>query len=170
MLSPSAPAAHSSCSRSATGCSSVWKVGSPTLRDGTIRSAEIWKRFRADVRSTYLQDELSRAVNRLRGSYSSRGWRWVLRDISFQVEPATSVGLVGANGSGKSTLLKLLARVMYPTAGRVEASGRVGALIELRAGMHPNLSGRENIFFTGSMMGLRRREVAKRLDEIVAFS
>src|SRR4029077_9620364 len=93
-----------------------------------------------------------------------------LRDISFQVEPATSVGLVGANGSGKSTLLKLLARVMYPTAGRVEASGRVGALIDLRGGMHPNLSGRENIFFTGSMMGLRRRDVAKRLDEIVAFA
>jgi ABC-type polysaccharide/polyol phosphate transport system ATPase subunit len=140
------------------------------LRSGTIRAVEIWKRFRADVRSTYLQDELARAVARLKRSYSSRGWRWVLRDISFDVEPGSALGLVGANGSGKSTMLKILSRVMDPTAGRVDVTGRVGALIEIRAGMHPNLTGRENIFFTGSLMGLPRREVARRLDEIVAFA
>jgi ABC-type polysaccharide/polyol phosphate transport system ATPase subunit len=145
-------------------------VGSPTLRSGTIEATEIWKRFRADVRSTYLQDELARAMNRLKRNYSSRGWRWALRDISLSVEPGSSVGLIGANGSGKSTLLKILARVMQPTAGRVTVEGRVGALIEIRAGMHPNLSGRENIFFTGSIMGLPRREVARRFDEIVAFA
>jgi len=140
------------------------------LRKGSIRATEIWKRFRADVRSTYLQDELSRAINRLKKSYSSRGWRWALRDINLDLEPGSSTGLFGANGSGKSTFLKVLSRVMDPTAGRVQVEGRVGALIELRAGMHPNLSGRENIFFTGTMMGLSRREVAKRLDEIVAFA
>jgi ABC-type polysaccharide/polyol phosphate transport system ATPase subunit len=140
------------------------------LREGTIRVQEIWKRFRADVRSTYLQDELSRAVNRLKKSYSSKGWRWVLRDISLEIEPGASVGLFGANGSGKSTLLKILSRVMDPTAGRLDVVGRVGALIEIRAGMHPNLSGRENIFFTGSLMGLSRKDVARRLDDIVDFA
>jgi ABC-2 type transport system ATP-binding protein len=140
------------------------------LPDGTIRVQEIWKRFRADVRSTYLQDELSRAVRRLKRSYSSEGWRWVLEDINLDIQPGESVGLFGANGSGKSTLLKILSRVMDPTAGRLEVLGRVGALIEIRAGMHPNLSGRENIFFTGALMGLSRREVARRLDDIVDFA
>ena len=143
---------------------------SQTLRSGTIRATEIWKRFRADVRSTYLQDELVRAVNRLKKSYSSRGWRWALRNIDFHLEPGSALGLVGANGSGKSTLLKILARVTDPTAGQIKVAGRLGALIEIRAGMHPNLSGRENIFFTGSLMGLPRREVAKRLDDIVGFA
>jgi ABC-type polysaccharide/polyol phosphate transport system ATPase subunit len=140
------------------------------LPSGTIRATEIWKRFRADVRTTYLQDEFSRAISRLKKSHSSRGWRWALRDINLDLEPGSATGLFGANGSGKSTLLKILSRVMYPTAGRVQVEGRVGALIEVRAGMHPNLSGRENIFFTGTMMGLSRREVSVRLDEIIAFA
>jgi ABC-type polysaccharide/polyol phosphate transport system ATPase subunit len=119
----------------------------------------------------YIQDEIARTINRLKRNYASEGlWRWVLRDVDFGIEPGASLGIVGANGSGKSTLLKILARVMDPTAGSVRVGGRVGALIELRAGLHPNLTGRENIFFTGTLMGLRRREVAKRLDEIVAFS
>jgi ABC-2 type transport system ATP-binding protein len=80
------------------------------------------------------------------------------------------VGLVGANGSGKTTLLKVLNRVMYPTVGRVRVTGRVGALIALSASIHPNLTGRENITLTGSLMGLRRRQVAERFDEIVAFA
>ena len=119
----------------------------------------------------YIQDEIARTINRLKRNYASEGlWRWVLRDVDFGIEPGGSLGIVGANGSGKSTLLKILARVMDPTAGSVRVGGRVGALIELRSGLHPNLSGRENIFFTGTLMGLRRREVAKRLDEIIAFS
>jgi ABC-type polysaccharide/polyol phosphate transport system ATPase subunit len=77
---------------------------------------------------------------------------------------------VGANGAGKSTLLKILSRVMYPTAGEVRVSGRVGALIEVRAGISPLLTGRENIFLTGSIMGLKRKDVAKRFDEIVEFA
>ena len=140
------------------------------MPDGTVAVTEVWKRFRADARSIYLQDEIARTINRLKRNYSSQGWRWVLRNVDLTMEPGSSLGIVGANGSGKSTMLKILARVMDPTAGSVNVAGRVGALIELRAGLHPNLSGRENIFFTGSLMGLRRREVAKRLDEIVAFA
>jgi ABC-2 type transport system ATP-binding protein len=139
------------------------------LRNGTIQATEIWKRFRADTRATYLQDEISRLVNRAKGRQDN-GWRWVLRDIEISSEPGSSLGLVGANGSGKSTLLKILTQVMYPTAGSVKVAGRVGSLIELRAGMHPNLTGRENIYLTGSLMGLKRRRVAERFDEIVAFS
>ena len=89
---------------------------------------------------------------------------------SVQVAPGESVGLVGANGSGKSTLLKILARVMYPYAGDVSVGGRVGALIEVRAGIHPDLTGRENVFLYGSLLGLPRRDVARRFDEIVAFA
>jgi len=94
----------------------------------------------------------------------------VLRDVSFDVRPGESVGLVGQNGAGKSTLLKLLVRVMYPYAGSVEVAGRVGALIEVRSGIHPDLTGRENAFLTGSLLGLKRREVTRRFDDIVAFA
>src|SRR5207245_9885275 len=120
--------------------------------------------------STDAQAGAALAISRLNKSAPSRGWRWVLRDINIHVEPGKAIGLVGANGSGKSTLLKILSRTMDPTAGRMEVAGRIGALIEIRAGMHPNLSGRENIFFTGSLMGLSRREVAKRFDDIVGFA
>ena len=140
------------------------------MRDGTIRAIEIWKRFRSDSRGLYLQDELGRAIDRLRGSRSGSRWRWVLREIDFEAQPGESIGLVGANGSGKSTLLKILTQVMYPTAGRVEIAGRVGALIQLTAGLHPNLTGRENVFLTGSLMGLPRREVARRFSAIVEFA
>ena len=77
---------------------------------------------------------------------------------------------MGANGAGKSTLLKLMARVMYQTAGQVDIAGRVGALIDIRAGMAPLLTGRENIYFTGTLMGLKRKEIARRFDEIVEFA
>ncbi|MGH9120048.1 MAG: ABC transporter ATP-binding protein [Acidimicrobiales bacterium] len=99
-----------------------------------------------------------------------RGWRWALEDVEMVARPGESVGLVGINGSGKSTLLKILTRVMYPYAGRVEVSGRVGALIEVRAGIHPELSGRENIHLYGTLLGLSRRHVASHFDEIVNFA
>jgi ABC-type polysaccharide/polyol phosphate transport system ATPase subunit len=129
----------------------------------------VWKRFRVDNRPTYLADQVGRATDRLRGKKSS-GWRWVLREIEFRAEPGESWGLVGANGAGKSTLLKVLTRVMYPTAGRVDVAGRVGALIEVRAGIAPLLTGRENIYFTGTLMGLNRKQITKRFDEIVEFA
>ncbi len=132
-------------------------------------TSEVWKRFRVDSRPTYLQDQLGRLADYVRGKEGD-AWRWVLRDIEFRAEPGESWGLVGANGAGKSTLLKILTRVMYPTAGRVAITGRVGSLIEIGAGLAPLLTGRENIFLTGTLMGLKRKEVARRFDEIVEFA
>jgi ABC-type polysaccharide/polyol phosphate transport system ATPase subunit len=139
------------------------------LRDGTIEATEIWKRFRLDERPTYLQDRIALVGDRLKNR-SGESWRWALSDISFRSEPGESWALVGANGAGKSTLLKIISRVMYQTAGSMELSGRVGALIEVRAGIAPLLTGRENIYLTGSIMGLKRRDVARRFDEIVTFA
>jgi ABC-type polysaccharide/polyol phosphate transport system ATPase subunit len=136
---------------------------------GQIVVDRVWKRFRADRRRMLLRDELQRLSARLRGRGNS-GWRWALRDITFKAEPGSSIGLVGANGSGKTTLLKILSQVMYPYAGRVEVLGRVGALIEVRQGIHPDLTGRENVYITGSLLGLRRKEIALRFDEIVHFA
>ncbi len=136
---------------------------------GTIVADHIWKRFRADRRRSRLRDELDRARARMRGE-SDRSWRWALRDVGFSTEPGESVGLVGVNGSGKSTLLKILSRVMYPYAGSLEVSGRVGALIEVSSGIHPELTGRENAYLFGSLLGLPRQRVADRFDEIVDFA
>ena len=93
-----------------------------------------------------------------------------LNDVSFRVEPGGAVGLVGRNGSGKTTLLRLLSGIIKPTAGHVEVGGRVGSLLELGAGFHPDLSGRENVFLNGSIHGLKRAYVREQLDEIVAFA
>jgi ABC-type polysaccharide/polyol phosphate transport system ATPase subunit len=139
------------------------------LPDGTIAVDSLWKRFHADRSRPVLRDEIERLRNRRRSGGASR-WRWALQDINLHIEPGEAVGLFGANGSGKSTLLKILTRVMYPTYGRMTVAGRVGALIEVRAGIHPDLTGRENIYLYGSLLGLTRAEVAKRFDEIVDFA
>ena len=138
------------------------------LPEGSIAASHLWKRFRADKRHRVLREQVAKVSDRLRGR--RRGWRWALRDVDLHVEPGEAVGLMGPNGSGKSTLLKILTRVMYPYAGRLEVSGRVGALIEVRAGIHPQLTGRENAFLYGSLLGLNRRQVQQRFDEIVAFA
>jgi ABC-type polysaccharide/polyol phosphate transport system ATPase subunit len=95
---------------------------------------------------------------------------WALRDVSFDVEPGSAVGLVGRNGSGKSTLLRILAGIIKPTAGRVAVGGRVGSLLELGAGFHPDFTGRENVFLNGSILGLQRTFIREQFDEIVAFA
>ena len=95
---------------------------------------------------------------------------WALRDVSFAVEPGEAVGLVGRNGSGKTTLLKLVSGILKPTAGTLAVGGRVGSLLELGAGFHPDFSGRENVFLNGSIHGLTRAQVRERMDEIVAFA
>jgi ABC-type polysaccharide/polyol phosphate transport system ATPase subunit len=139
------------------------------LPEGTIAARHIWKRFRADRNRMLLRDELERLLHRVTGKGGDR-WRWALRDVNLSVAPGESVGLVGINGSGKSTLLKILTRVMYPYAGQLELSGRVGGLIEVRAGIHPDLTGAENIYLYGSLLGLPRKTVAKRFDSIVGFA
>ncbi len=95
---------------------------------------------------------------------------WALSDVGFQIHPGEVVGVIGHNGAGKSTLLKILSRITKPTTGRVELRGRVGSLLEVGTGFHPELTGRENVFLNGSILGMSRREVARRFDEIVAFS
>ena len=139
------------------------------LRSGEIHADHVWKRFKSDRQRMLLRDQVDRLAARMKGESDTR-YRMVLRDINFRAEPGEAVGLVGANGSGKSTLLKILTRVMYPYAGSVAVAGRVGALIEVRAGISPDLTGRENIFVYGSLLGLPRREVARRFDEIVEFA
>jgi lipopolysaccharide transport system ATP-binding protein len=93
-----------------------------------------------------------------------------LRDVSFAVQPGDVVGVIGRNGAGKSTLLKILSRITKPTAGRVALRGRVGSLLEVGTGFHPELTGRENIYLNGAVLGMRRREIARKFDRIVEFA
>jgi lipopolysaccharide transport system ATP-binding protein len=95
---------------------------------------------------------------------------WALQDVSFEVKPGEAVGIIGRNGAGKSTLLKLLSRITEPTAGRIRLRGRVASLLEVGTGFHPELTGRENIFLNGAVLGMHRVEIKKKFDEIVAFA
>ena len=105
----------------------------------------------------------------LRGNNNSQTL-WALKDVSFEVMPGEVVGIIGRNGAGKSTLLKVLSRIVEPTEGRVELYGRVASLLEVGTGFHPELTGRENIYLNGSILGMTRREIETKFDEIVAFA
>ena len=111
-------------------------------------------------------------LKRLRANGGAAGQEtvWALQDVSFEVAPGELVGIVGRNGAGKSTLLKILSRVTKPTTGGADIYGRVGSLLEVGTGFHPDLTGRENVFLSGAILGMRRAEIARKFDEIVAFS
>ena len=101
---------------------------------------------------------------------SSKEEFWALKDVSFEVQPGERIGIIGRNGAGKSTLLKLLSRITEPSAGCIELRGRVGSLLEVGTGFHPELTGRENIYLNGAILGMSKEEITKRFDEIVAFA
>ena len=135
------------------------------MKDGEILVEHAARRFRVYARENRALKDLLVARGRVRGSDV-----WALRDVSFAVEPGSAIGLVGRNGSGKSTLLRLLSGIVKPTSGRVAVGGRVGALLELGAGFHPDLTGRENVHLQGSIHGLSRATIREKFDEIVAFA
>lgn len=118
-------------------------------------------------RARSFQQAFVDAIHRRNGSKEDF---WALKDVSFDLREGESVGIVGRNGSGKSTILKLITRILEPTKGRIAVHGKVSALIELGAGFHPDLTGRENIFLNGSILGIGRREMQRKFDDIVAFS
>jgi ABC-type polysaccharide/polyol phosphate transport system ATPase subunit len=142
---------------------------------GHVELDGVWKKFRYGEIHNRLRDVVPALVKRAFGRRDPdeglwKGEFWALRDVGFVVQPGEAIGLIGPNGAGKSTILKLLTRILRPTVGHCELRGRVGALIEVAAGFHPDLTGRENVFLQGAIMGMPRREIARNFEQIVEFS
>ncbi|MDH4179892.1 MAG: ABC transporter ATP-binding protein, partial [Armatimonadota bacterium] len=148
-----------------------------------IRFESVGKRYRLGSRLGDLRDFVPDPVAAARNWWRRRNGKpinedllskdseiWALKDVSFEVEEGEALGIIGPNGAGKSTILKLLAEITEPTRGQVETSGRVSALIEVGAGFHPDLTGRENVYLNGSILGLSKREIDAKFDSIVGFA
>ena len=134
----------------------------------------VWKKFQRGERQDSLRDLLPLALKRLTGRRDATALTqeefWALADVSFDVRPGEVLGIMGPNGAGKSTALKLLSKILRPTRGTCAIRGRVGALIEIAAGFHPDLTGRENVYLQGAILGMKRRAIDRRLDDIVDFA
>jgi lipopolysaccharide transport system ATP-binding protein len=139
--------------------------GYQTLRETIMRRAGAGVRLARDLFQAPRTGESS-AEDAVREAHEL----WALRDVSFEVMPGEVLGLIGRNGAGKSTLLKVLSRITEPTSGRAELYGRVGSLLEVGTGFHAELTGRENIYLSGAILGMRRSEIQRKFDEIVAFA
>jgi lipopolysaccharide transport system ATP-binding protein len=151
------------------------------MNDTAIKVDNLSKRYRIGQREPYktFRDAITSSVSLpghfFKGKKSTKGKNssdtfWALKDVSFEVETGEIVGIIGRNGAGKSTLLKVLSRITLPTEGSVELHGRISSLLEVGTGFHPELTGRENIYLSGSILGMKRREIEDKFDEIVKFS
>lgn len=137
-----------------------------------IRTDKISKQYRiGHARSTTLRESVADLVTlRFLRNRVADETIWALRDVSFSIEPGETVGIIGRNGAGKSTLLKVLSNITYPTSGTVDVEGRVAAMLEVGTGFHQELTGRENIYLNGSILGMTKKEVDRKMDAIVEFS
>jgi len=142
------------------------------MNEGVIRVRELSKRYRVGERERYfaLRDVLARAFSFRRSPKQPVDFLWAVREITFDISQGEVVGLIGRNGAGKTTLLKLLSRVTRPTSGYAEVHGRVGSLLEVGTGFHPELTGNENIYLSGAILGMTRREINAKREAIVDFA
>jgi ABC-type polysaccharide/polyol phosphate transport system ATPase subunit len=144
------------------------------MSEVAIRATGLSKRYRVGERERYqaLRDVITRAVAApfRRRERRPADYLWAIRDLSFDVAPGEVVGLIGRNGAGKTTLLKILSRVTRPTSGYAEVHGRIGSLLEVGTGFHPELTGRENVYLSGAILGMTKREIVRKFDAIVAFA
>ncbi|WP_243373877.1 ABC transporter ATP-binding protein [Geotalea sp. SG265] len=144
------------------------------MSETALELNNVWKKFIKGERYDSLRDLIPAVFrNTLSGNRSSElsGMEfWALKDISFQVRRGEALGIIGPNGSGKSTTLKILSGILRPTSGKITVNGRLSALIEVGAGFHQDLTGRENIFLNGSILGMKKEEIKRRMDEIIEFS
>ena len=143
------------------------------MRDDTvIRFENVSKRYRRTYGGLrhLVQDTANRLIGRNDGGFPEERYLWALKDVSFEVHRGEILGIIGLNGAGKSTILKMVSRITHPTSGTLTVNGQIGALIELGAGFHPELTGRENVFLNSSILGMSRQEIKAKYDSIVAFA